>query len=203
MFHWCPPSFEILISLSLILFSCLHAFVSVHAGVNLTRADTVIIYDSDWNYTVDSQAQDRCQYAFACIHACLLSTSVSVHIHMHACMDVCKHVHMPRYGYGCMHGWLVGWCFSSSSGCDAFLLPHPLLTHTAPLSFLPSPISHALLILSYLHFPCVAFRFLFCSCALSTFLFVLQSYWSKLVPVVGCLLSSCHTAFHSIPLKND
>ena len=29
-------------------------------GVNLTGADTVIFYDSDWNPTVDSQAQDRC-----------------------------------------------------------------------------------------------------------------------------------------------
>ncbi|PAV64012.1 hypothetical protein WR25_04929 [Diploscapter pachys] len=29
-------------------------------GVNLTGADTVIFYDSDWNYTMDAQAQDRC-----------------------------------------------------------------------------------------------------------------------------------------------
>lgn len=29
-------------------------------GVNLTGADTVIFYDSDWNPTMDSQAQDRC-----------------------------------------------------------------------------------------------------------------------------------------------
>ncbi|KAG9390099.1 DNA helicase INO80 [Carpediemonas membranifera] len=29
-------------------------------GINLTAADTVIFYDSDWNPTVDSQAMDRC-----------------------------------------------------------------------------------------------------------------------------------------------
>lgn len=29
-------------------------------GVNLTGADTVIFYDSDWNPAMDAQAQDRC-----------------------------------------------------------------------------------------------------------------------------------------------
>ena len=29
-------------------------------GVNLTGADTVIFYDTDWNPTMDAQAQDRC-----------------------------------------------------------------------------------------------------------------------------------------------
>jgi len=29
-------------------------------GVNLTGADTVIFYDSDWNPSMDAQAQDRC-----------------------------------------------------------------------------------------------------------------------------------------------
>jgi helicase SWR1 len=29
-------------------------------GVNLTGADTAIFYVSDWNLTMDAQAQDRC-----------------------------------------------------------------------------------------------------------------------------------------------
>jgi SNF2 family DNA or RNA helicase len=29
-------------------------------GINLTGADTVIFYDTDWNPAIDSQAQDRC-----------------------------------------------------------------------------------------------------------------------------------------------
>jgi chromatin-remodeling ATPase INO80 len=29
-------------------------------GINLTAADTVIFYDSDWNPTMDEQAMDRC-----------------------------------------------------------------------------------------------------------------------------------------------
>lgn len=29
-------------------------------GINLTGADTVIFYDSDWNPTINAQAQDRC-----------------------------------------------------------------------------------------------------------------------------------------------
>lgn len=28
--------------------------------MNLTGADTVVFYDSDWNPTMDAQAQDRC-----------------------------------------------------------------------------------------------------------------------------------------------
>jgi len=29
-------------------------------GINLTGADTVIFYDTDWNPSMDKQAQDRC-----------------------------------------------------------------------------------------------------------------------------------------------
>ena len=29
-------------------------------GINLTGADTVVFYDSDWNPAMDQQAQDRC-----------------------------------------------------------------------------------------------------------------------------------------------
>ena len=38
-------------------------------GVNLTGADTVVFYDSDWNPTMDAQAQDRCAWFCRCIHA--------------------------------------------------------------------------------------------------------------------------------------
>ena len=33
-------------------------------GINLTGADTVVFYDSDWNPTMDAQAQDRCVLIF-------------------------------------------------------------------------------------------------------------------------------------------
>ena len=29
-------------------------------GINLTAADTVVFYDTDWNPTMDAQAMDRC-----------------------------------------------------------------------------------------------------------------------------------------------
>jgi Helicase conserved C-terminal domain len=55
-----PPSFSLLLILA--LFS---PFLTSHnraggIGINLTAADTVIFYDSDWNPTMDEQAMDRC-----------------------------------------------------------------------------------------------------------------------------------------------
>ena len=45
-------------------------------GVNLTGADTVIFYDSDWNPTMDAQAQDRCHR---------IGQTRDVHIYRSAC----------------------------------------------------------------------------------------------------------------------
>jgi len=42
------------------IFCCILSARSGRIGVNLTGADTVIFYDSDWNPTMDAQAQDRC-----------------------------------------------------------------------------------------------------------------------------------------------
>jgi SNF2 family DNA or RNA helicase len=36
-------------------------------GINLATADTVIIYDSDWNPQADLQAQDRCHHICMCM----------------------------------------------------------------------------------------------------------------------------------------
>jgi len=51
-------------------------------GVNLTGADTVIFYDSDWNPTMDAQAQDRChrigQTRDVHIYRCLLVLNIYV-----------------------------------------------------------------------------------------------------------------------------
>jgi len=48
-------------------------------GVNLTGADTVIFYDSDWNPTMDAQAQDRC-HRIGQTRDVHIYRSVSVHI---------------------------------------------------------------------------------------------------------------------------
>ncbi len=49
-------------------------------GINLTSADTVIIYDSDWNPQVDLQAQDRChrigQTRPVCVFRLVMANSV-------------------------------------------------------------------------------------------------------------------------------
>jgi len=49
-------------------------------GINLTSADTVIIYDSDWNPQMDLQAQDRChrigQTKPVCVYRMITANSV-------------------------------------------------------------------------------------------------------------------------------
>eukprot|EP01127_Copromyxa_protea_P014393 TRINITY_DN39_c0_g1_i1.p1 TRINITY_DN39_c0_g1~~TRINITY_DN39_c0_g1_i1.p1 ORF type:complete len:924 (-),score=242.81 TRINITY_DN39_c0_g1_i1:725-3460(-) len=49
-------------------------------GINLTSADTVIIYDSDWNPQMDLQAQDRChrigQTKPVCVYRLVTANSV-------------------------------------------------------------------------------------------------------------------------------
>ena len=42
--------------------------------MNLTGADTVIFYDSDWNPTMDAQAQDRCHRIGT--HVCVVRVCV-------------------------------------------------------------------------------------------------------------------------------
>ena len=61
-------------------------------GVNLTGADTVVFYDSDWNPTMDAQAQDRChrigqtrdvhiyRYTTASRNVPLLFNAVEIHV---------------------------------------------------------------------------------------------------------------------------
>jgi hypothetical protein len=41
-------------------------------GINLTGADTVVFYDTDWSYAFDLQAQDRLIISFfSCPHSSL------------------------------------------------------------------------------------------------------------------------------------
>ncbi|GAV04070.1 hypothetical protein RvY_14407-2 [Ramazzottius varieornatus] len=57
-------------------------------GVNLTGADTVVFYDSDWNPTMDAQAQDRChrigQTRDVHIYRLISEYTVEENIHMKA-----------------------------------------------------------------------------------------------------------------------
>lgn len=48
-------------------------------GVNLTGADTVVFYDSDWNPTMDAQAQDRCHR---------IGQTRDVHIYRYVCLCI-------------------------------------------------------------------------------------------------------------------
>jgi Helicase conserved C-terminal domain len=55
-------------------------------GINLTGADTVIFFDSDWNPAMDAQAQDRAHrigqtrdvHIYRCVHRCSVYIHVSV-----------------------------------------------------------------------------------------------------------------------------
>ncbi|MCE7766853.1 ATP-dependent helicase, partial [Pseudomonas putida] len=49
-------------------------------GINLTAADTCILYDSDWNPQMDLQAMDRCHRIGQTkpVHVYRLSTALSV-----------------------------------------------------------------------------------------------------------------------------
>lgn len=57
-------------------------------GVNLTGADTVIFYDSDWNPTMDAQAQDRChrigQTRDVCIYRLISEDTIEQNIYRKA-----------------------------------------------------------------------------------------------------------------------
>lgn len=73
-------------------------------GVNLTGADTVIFYDSDWNPTMDAQAQDRCH-----------RIGQTRDVHIYRSVVICKMlvlVHSP-----------------SLLPCPALLLPPPCMLH--------------------------------------------------------------------------
>lgn len=54
-------------------------------GLNITQADTVIFFDSDWNPQCDIQAQDRCvvyEFGAACVYCLVLHYSARAHISM-------------------------------------------------------------------------------------------------------------------------
>ena len=42
------------------ILACILSTRTRQAGVHLTGADTIILYDTDWNPTMDAQVQDRC-----------------------------------------------------------------------------------------------------------------------------------------------
>ena len=55
-----PAQHQVRICVSLCQFSLTVNSRAGGLGINLTAADTCIIYDSDWNPQQDLQAQDRC-----------------------------------------------------------------------------------------------------------------------------------------------
>jgi DNA helicase INO80 len=58
-------------------------------GINLTAADTVIFYDSDWNPTVDQQAMDRAhrlgQTKQVTVYRLLIKGSIEERMRLRAC----------------------------------------------------------------------------------------------------------------------
>lgn len=70
-------------------------------GVNLTGADTVVFYDSDWNPTMDAQAQDRCHR---------IGQTRDVHIYRY-CLDF-SHLNIPflvrvSLSFDCLHSTCI------------------------------------------------------------------------------------------------
>ncbi|KAL2527005.1 ATP-dependent DNA helicase DDM1 [Abeliophyllum distichum] len=57
-------------------------------GINLTAADTCVLYDSDWNPQMDLQAMDRCHRIGQTkpVHVYRLATAQSIEVlHRHHC----------------------------------------------------------------------------------------------------------------------
>ena len=72
-------------------------------GVNLTGADTVIFYDSDWNPAMDQQAQDRCHRIGQTreVHIYRLITKHTVEENILKKANQKRHLHEIVIGEGC------------------------------------------------------------------------------------------------------
>jgi len=76
-------------------------------GINLTAADTVVFYDSDWNPTMDAQAMDRahrlgqtrqvCAYKITNIHKNISFVCVRISKTIHPSNPVKSKIHTIEY----------------------------------------------------------------------------------------------------------